>query len=86
MWGKRTENQFSIFRTENARFCERVFQRFGRDKSCPNHSPRNIRNESNKNGLYYRKSMPAGKIIENSYKFNNVNLREFVYLCDCLLL
>jgi hypothetical protein len=39
MWGKHTENQFSIFRTENARFCGRVFQRFGRDKSCSNHNP-----------------------------------------------
>lgn len=48
--------------------------------------PRNIRYEGNKNGLYYRKSMPAGKIIENSYKFNNVNLREFVYLRNYLLL
>ena len=48
--------------------------------------PRKIRYEGNKNGLYYRKSMPAGKIIENSYKFNNVDWREFVYLCDCLLL
>ena len=39
MWGKHTENQFSIFRTENDRFCGRVFQRFGRDKSCSNHNP-----------------------------------------------
>ena len=61
MWGKRTENQFSIFCTENARFCGRVFQRFRRDKSCPNHSPGTSATKATKMAYITGKACPQGK-------------------------
>ena len=61
MWGKHTENQFSIFRTENARFCGRVFQRFGRDKSCSNHNPGTSATKATKMAYITGKACPQGK-------------------------
>ena len=61
MWGKRSENQFSIFCTENARFCGRVFQRFRRDKSCPNHSPGKSATKATKMAYITGKACPQGK-------------------------
>ena len=61
MWGKRTENQFSIFCTENARFCGRVFQRFRRDKSCPNYSPGKSATKATKMAYITGKACPQGK-------------------------